>query len=81
MQRRLLHLLTRKWDRQTNGTCGFVETLDVFFEFEDAAIVNADTLKDTVALGQDVLESGDLRVLDAVDWGGDVNLHLGGVGD
>ena len=65
----------RHRDIQQDRFGGEKQAIDVLFEFEDAAVIGANPLKNPVAVQQPVIEHGDLRLLFVDKLSVDIDFH------
>ncbi len=67
--------MTRPRHLETDGLGRHLETLEVLFESEDAALIKTDALEDAVAVKEAVVKDRDLGVSLRVEFSVDVDVH------
>lgn len=71
------HFCDGDGDFHADGASGFIEALEVLGEAEDAAVVDADALENTVAIEEAMIEHGDFGVFLAEQLSVEVDFHSG----
>src|SRR5215475_222747 len=79
-KQRLRHLLASHGNMETNRTRRIPKTLQVLFEAKHAAIVKTNTLEDSIAVEQTMIEHRNFCVCFRIEFPVDVNFRLSDAG-
>src|SRR5207247_3104008 len=76
LEDRVRHALLRHWNFQADRASRIPQTIQMFAKPENAPVVKANALENSVAVQQTMVEDGDLRVRFGVKFSVDVNLRF-----